>query len=98
MALLADSGAGLEPLCNGHSPVTLALLSGDVTLAVELMTRGADPLLPLGPPHHDALGLAVSPATEAVFQLEDRKQMVRGGWAGNGMIRTKQGGWYRVEQ
>ncbi|KAF0302530.1 Ankyrin repeat and MYND domain-containing protein 1 [Amphibalanus amphitrite] len=77
MNLLEDSGADVEALCNGHSPTTLALLTGDMTLAVDLMTRGADPLRQLGPPHYDALGLAVSPAVEPAFQLEERKQMVR---------------------
>ena len=78
MNLLEESGADVEALCNGHTPTTLALLSGDMTLAVDLMTRGADPLRALGPPHYDALGLAVSPAVEETFQLEERKQMVSG--------------------
>ncbi|KAF0301739.1 Ankyrin repeat and MYND domain-containing protein 1 [Amphibalanus amphitrite] len=82
MNLLEDSGADVEALCNGHSPTTLALLTGDMTLAVDLMTRGADPLRHLGPPHYDALGLAVSPAVEPAFQLEERKQMLKGAQRG----------------
>lgn len=60
MSLLKESGADVEALCISHSLMMLAWLAGDMTLAVALMSRDADPLQPLGSPHHDAPGLALS--------------------------------------
>ncbi|KAL5247093.1 hypothetical protein ACHWQZ_G019081 [Mnemiopsis leidyi] len=62
--LLLEHGANTNVVCSGHSPLTLAIYSGNDTALELLLEKGANPSLNLGSPIGSALCAAVDTTCE----------------------------------
>ncbi len=74
-ALLAHH-ADPNLLCNGHSPLSLAIACGNDKAVLELLSGGADPNLPLTHGVGSALCAATSPEYETSRSPQERINLV----------------------
>ncbi len=74
--LLLEHRADPDLLCNGQSPLSLAIASGNDPAIDELLAFGADPNLPLTHGVGSALCAATSPEHEHRRSAKQRVQLV----------------------
>jgi len=74
--LLLEHGANTNVVCSGHSPLTLAIYSGNDTALELLLQKGANPSLNLGSPIGSALCAAVDTTCEHRRSNEQRLAII----------------------
>uniref|UniRef100_A0ACB8FA57 Uncharacterized protein n=1 Tax=Sphaerodactylus townsendi TaxID=933632 RepID=A0ACB8FA57_9SAUR len=74
--LLLSHNANPNLLWSGHSPLSLAIASGNDLAVAELLASGADPNLPLGQPIGSALCAVVNPAYEQNRTLANKISLI----------------------